>query len=81
MCSIVCSAFVLVARVFAVERDFSSCREQGLLPAAVRRLLCVVASPAAERGLSSVGLVAVGSSLLCGSWTFPGPGTELCSLQ
>ena len=57
MCSIICLTLALVAWVFAV--DFCSYSEQGLLSAAGHRLLCAVASPGAEHGLSSVGLVAV----------------------
>ena len=42
--------------VFIAPRAFSSCSEQGLLFVAVRGLLIVVASLAAEHGLQACGL-------------------------
>ena len=73
-CSIVCSAFVLVARVFAVERDFSSCSEQGLLCCSAQASLCggfsCCRAWALECGLGSCG----GLRCSVAAGRFPGQG-------
>ena len=59
---------------------FSSCGERGLLFVAVRRLLIVVASLAAEHGLKSAGSVVVAHGLSCSAacGIFPDQGSNPC---
>ena len=62
-------------------RAFSSCGKQGPLFIAVRGLLTIVASLAAEHRLQTSRLSSCGSraQLLCGMWDLPRPGLESVS--
>ena len=65
--------------VFVVERDFSSCSEQGLLFAVGSRLS--VWGLLLQSVGSECGLVVVVVLLALWQWNLPGPGIELCSLH